>query len=271
LALAAALAASSCAASAQQSFYERLRTHNASMTEMQPSWMGPLNQPDARLGQAVRVSVSNFSMAGTQTLNYGGNHGVSMIVNRRFQLDFNPPSFFRNHSSTLKDGFGNASTQVKWRIASGNAQHGNFAVSAVLFHGFAPRAYQNALLTSIYVPSIAAGRGFGRFAVLSTLGACLPTGRIAEQGRVIEWNMTAQAHASSHVWFDLENNAAFFRAGPLGGKTQNFMTPAVFYMIRRKEWKPEHASVVFDCGMQIATSAFHYYNHNLVTEMRILF
>jgi hypothetical protein len=78
-------------------------------------------------------------------------------------------------------------------------------------------------------------------------------------------------HVSKYAWVDVEDNAAFFKAGPFDGKTQNFVTPAAFYMIRRKEWKPEHASLVFAGGMQIATSGFHYYNHNLVTEMRLIY
>ncbi|HEV2484037.1 MAG TPA: hypothetical protein VGT08_00750 [Terracidiphilus sp.] len=270
-ALAAAFACISCTASAQQSFYGRLRSNNASMTAVQPTWMGPLIQADGRLGQAVRFSVSNANFCGTRTLNYGNGKGIAMIVDRRFQIDLDPPAYFRNHSSTMKDGFGNAGTQLKYRIASGNAQHGNYAVSAVLYHAFAPRVYQNLMLTSFYAPSIAAGKAFGRFAVLQNVGGFLPTGKIAQQGRAVEWNSTAQMHLSKYAWVDVEDNATFFRGGPFDGKAQNFVTPAAFYMIRRNEWKPEHASVVFAAGMQIATSNFHYYNHNLVTEMRVVF
>lgn len=270
-ALAAACAASSSAASAQQDFYQRLRGNNATMTEVQPTWMGPLIQSDGRLGQAIRLSVSNANFSGTRTLNYGNGKGITVIVQRRFQLDADPPSYFRNHSSTQKDGFGNAGTQVKYRIASGNAAHGNFAVSAVLYHAFAPRVYQNLLVTSYYCPSIAAGKAFGRFAVLQQVGGFLPTGKISQQGRAVDWNTTAQMHVSKYAWVDLEDNASFFHAGPFDGKTQNLVTPAAFYMIRRKEWKPQHASIVFATGMQIATSSFHYYNHNLITEMRVLY
>jgi hypothetical protein len=270
-ALALASACFSCVASAQQSFYQRLRSNNPSMNEVQPSWMGPLMQADGRLGQAVRLSVSNANICGNHTLNYGNGKGIAIIADRRFQIDLDPPSYFRNHSSTKQDGFGNVGTQVKYRIASGNAQHGNYAVSAVLYHAFEPRVHQNLMLTSFYVPSIAAGKAFGRFAVLQNVGGLLPTSKIAEQGRAIEWNSTAQMHVTKYAWVDIEDNATFFYAGPFDGKTQNFITPAAFYMIRRKEWKPDHASVVFATGMQIATSSFHYYNHNLVTEMRVIF
>jgi hypothetical protein len=266
-----ACATSGLAVRAQQSFYGHLRSNNASMTEVQPTWMGPLIQSDGRLGQAVRFSVSNADFGGTRTLNYGNGKGISMIVDRRFQIDLDPPSYFRNHSSAEKDGFGNAGTQVKMRLASGNAEHGNYAISAVLYHAFAPRVEQNLMLTSYYVPSIAAGKGFGRFAVLESFGGLLPTGKIAQQGRAIEWNSTAQMHLTKYSWVDVEDNAAFFHAGLLDGKTQNMITPAAFYMIRRREWKPQHASVVFATGMQIATSGYHYFNHNLITEMRLIY
>ena len=241
------------------------------MKGLQPTWMGPATHCDARLGQGLKLSVSQSDFPPVHPTIYGNNKGISVVVDRRFQLDFNPPSYFRNHSSAQKDGFGNAGTQVKWRIASGNADHGNFALTAILYHGFAPRTIQNQLLSSYYVPSIAAGKSFGRFATITTLGGFLPTAKVNAQGRAVEWNFTAQARVTEHISFDVENNASFFHAGPFDGKTQNFIAPAAFYMVRRKEWSPQHASAVFVVGEQVATSSFHVYNHNLITEMRIMF
>lgn len=252
-------------------YYGSFRTHNAAMTAIQPAWMGPLVQSDPRLGQAIRFSVSDAAFPGEQTLNYGNNHGISVIANRRFELDLDPPSFFRNHSSAHKDGFGNAATELKWRISSGNVERGNYAVSAIMYYAFAPRAYQNQMLTSFYAPALAAGRGFGRFAVMSKLGGILPTGKIAHQGRGIEWDVTTQVHSTARTWFEVEDNALFNYAGPFDGKTQNFLTPAAFCMIRRRKWRPEHATVVIGGGMQIATSSFHFYNHNLISEVRVVF
>ena len=270
-ALAAACVACSLPASAQQSFYQALRGKNASMSDVQPNWMGPLIQVDSRLGQAIRFSVSSADFSGTRTLNYGNGKGITVIANNRLQFGFDPPSFFRNHSSTRKDGFGNASAMFKYRIASGNAEHGNFAVSAVVSHGFAAGVNQNLLLTSFDCPSIAAGKAFGRFVILENVGGFLPTSRIREQGRSIDLNSTAQMHVSKYAWVDVEDNASFFKGGPFDGKTQNFITPAAFYMIRRKDWKPQHATIVFATGMQIATSGFHYFNHNLIAEMRLIY
>jgi len=258
-------------AAAQQSVFQRLRANNASMTEVQPTWMGPLIQSDSRLGQGVKLSVSRSVQPGAESFMYGNNHGVSVIFDRRFQVDLDPPSYFRNHCATMKDGFGNAGAQIKARIASGNAAHGNYAVSALLYHAFAPRVTQNQMLTSFYVPEILAGHGFGRFALLTTVGGLLPTGKISSQGRAIAWNLTVQTHLTANAWFDIENNAAFYHAGLFDGQTQNFITPAAFYRLHRRDWQPEHAVVVFDGGEQIATSAFHFCNHDVIAEMRVMF
>lgn len=251
--------------------YQQFRSHNTAMTDVQPTWMGPLIQSDARLSQSVRISVADANAPGEQIISYGNNHGISMIADRRFQFDFDPPSFFRNHSAAFPDGFGNAGAQVKYRIASGNAQHGNFAIAAINFHGFAPRAIQNAMLSAYDCPKIATGIARGRFNVQSTLGGVLPWGKIATQGRAIEWNATSQVHPSAHTWFDIEDNAAFNFGGRFDGKTQNFVTPAAFYMVRRGQWEMTHPVFVFGGGMQIATSAFHLYDHNWISEVRMLF
>ena len=127
------------------------------------------------------------------------------------------------------------------------------------------------MLTGAYFPKLAVGKAFGRFNAQTVVNGVLPTAKTALQGRAVEWNLTAQVRAGSHAWFDVENNATFILGGPCDGKVQNYVTPAAFYMVRRKEWQPTHLAMVFATGMQIATSSFHMYNQNLVTEMRILF
>jgi hypothetical protein len=268
---AAALCAGSALVSAQETVWEEVRSHNARMTAVQPSWMAPLIQSDSRLGQAVRLSASQASAPGERMISYGNNHGISVIGGTRWQLDLNPPAYFRNHSAQYPDGWGNASTQLKYRILSGNAERGNFALTAIVAEGFGPRAYQNDALTGYSVPKLAAGKAFGRFNAQTTLGGWLPTGKIDKQGRAIEWNVTGQVHASARTWFDVEENATYFFDGPVDGRTQNFLTPAGFLLVRANGWGFRHPAAVLDGGMQIATSRFYLYNHNLITELRILF
>jgi len=271
MALAAALVAGACAATAQQSFSERFSAHNSSMAAKQPAFITPLVGPDPRLLQYVRASFSHeYTAAGAETVSYGNGRGSGVIVGDRFEFDYMPPSYMQHNSSAI-DGFGDTSVLAKYRIASGNAEHGNFAVAAMLNHCFATGSHKNGAATDSFGPTVAGGYGFGFFDVMSSLGGTMPTGKIAAQGRSIAWNALMQAHVTKHIWFEVENNATFYFGGSHDGKMQNFLTPAAFYVVRHKEWKPTHPFFIIDGGMQVATSGFHSYNHNLISEVRMLF
>jgi len=271
-ALAAGIAGSAWPAWAQESLYERFRGHNQSMTAQQPAWMGPLIQTDSRLTQSARLSFSNsYTSNGTQTVNYGNYHTVGLIAEDRVQFNFMAPPYVQNNSAGHRDGFGDMMAEMKYRIASGNAGHGNFAVTAMVCESLPTGSYQNGAPTAVYYPTLAAGKMWGRFDVQTTLGGTMPTGKIAAQGRSIEWNTTGQVLAGAHLWIDVEDNAIYNYGGPVDGKTENFVTPAAFYVVRRKAWKATHPVFVPGMGMQIATSRFHTFNHNLIPEVRVLF
>ncbi len=246
--------------------------HNSAMTGVQPAWMTPLVSPDPRLVQYAKLSFAHqYAPGGTETVSYGNGRGGGLIGGTRYEFDYIPPSYIQHNGSTI-DGFGDTSVLVKYRIASGNAEHGNLIVPAMLSHCFATGSHKNGGSTDSFGPTVAGGYGFGRrFQLESSLGGTLPTGKIAAQGRAIAWNALAQSHATQHLWFELENNATFYAGGSHDGKMQNFVTPAAFYVIRRKEWKPTHPFLIVDGGMQIATSGFHTYNHNLISETRLVF
>jgi hypothetical protein len=271
LALTFAVLASGVLARSQQSFRQRFSSRNASMSALQPALITPLVAPDPRLVQYVKLSFANqYTPAGTQTVNFGNSRGIGLIGGTRFEFDVIPPPYIQ-HNSTAIDGFGDFATLVKYRIASGNAQHGNYVLSAILSHCFATGSHKNGALTDSYGPAIAAAKAFRRFDVIGSLGGSMPTGKIAAQGRSIAWNSVGQWHASRPLWFEIENNATFYLGGKNDGKMQNFVTPTAFYVVRKREWKPAHPFVILDSGMQIATSGFHGYNHNLISELRVLF
>ncbi len=264
--------ACSCAAAAQQSFRARFFAHNDAMSALQPAWPTPVVETEPRLTQYYRFAFSNeYTAAGTQTVNYGNARGGGIIGWNRFEFDLLPPPYIQ-HNSSAADGFGDTSVLVKCRIVSGNAAHGNYIATAVLSHTFTTGSAKNGALTDSWNPTLAGGKGLTkRIDVESSLGGSMPTGKIAAQGRPITWNSLVQDHLTKSVWLELENNATFFRGGNHAGMMQNFVTPGAFYVLRRSDWEPTHPFLVFDGGMQIATSRFHTYNHNLIAEMRILF
>lgn len=67
------------------------------------------------------------------------------------------------------------------------------------------------------------------------------------------------------------DDGLFIHGGPHDGKIQNLITPEAFYMVRHPGFGPAHTGVIFDCGMQIAPSKFYFHNHNVITEMRVVF
>lgn len=259
------------AASAQQTFKQRFFSHNAAMTALQPSWPTPLVESEPRLTQYYRFALTHqYSATGTETVNYGNGRGGGIVAFNRFEFDWLPPGYVQ-HNSSAADGFGDTAALVKFRIASANAEHGNYIATALLAHTFASSPH-NGALTDVWNPTLAGGIGFLRhFDVESSLGGSLPTGKIATQGRTIAWNALIHDHVSTHLWLIVENNATFFFAGSHDGKMQNFITPGGFYVVKRKNWAPTHPTFTFAEGMQIATSGFHTYNHNLISEIRILF
>jgi hypothetical protein len=258
-------------ASGQESFRERFALHNKTMASWQPSFVTPLVGIDPRLMQFTRISVSHeYTSGGAEVVNYGNGRGIGIIASNRFEFDFIPPAYVQ-HNGTAEDGFGDTAALMKYRIASANAEGGNYDVALVLSHCFATGSHKNGAATDSFGPTLAAGYGFHRFDVISSLGGTLPTGKIAAQGRSIAWNTESQMHIKPHVWLEVENNATFFAGGSHDGKMQNFITPAAFYVIRGRNWEATQPSFIVDGGMQIATSGFHTYNHNLITEVRMLF
>ncbi len=241
------------------------------MTALQPTWPTPLVEADPRLTQYYRFAFSNeYTAAGTHTVNYGNARGGGIVAFNRIEVDLLPPGYIQ-HNSAAADGFGDTAALVKFRIASGNAEHGNFIATAILNHTFATSP-TNGAATDSWNPTLAGGIGFlRRFDAESSLGGTMPAGKIAAQGRSIVWNSLLHDHLSPHVFLELENNATFYFAGSHDGKMQNFITPAAFYIFKRTDWVPQHLFLVFDGGMQIATSGFHTYNHNLILETRVLF
>jgi hypothetical protein len=267
----AAAALSTSAQPAQQSFKERFFAHNAAMTALQPGWATPVVEAEPRLTQYYRFAFSNqYTASGTQTVNYGNSRGGGIVAFNRIELDFFPPGYVQ-HNTAASDGFGDAAALMKFRIVSANAEHGNYILTAMVNHTFASSPH-NGAPTDSWNPTLAGGIGFLRhFIAESSLGGAMPTGKIAQQGRSIAWNALVQDHIFPHTFLELENNATYFYAGSHDGNMQNFVTPAAYYIYKRKNWKPTHPFLVFAAGMQVATSRFHTYNHNTILEMRILF
>jgi hypothetical protein len=225
----------------------------------------------------IQVFRSDFTRqitpTGTSTWNYGANRGLNLIPGFNSEFDFYYPPYIQHNSPTAKDGFGDVGFLYKYRILSANEKQGNYLLSAQLTATIPTGSYSNGSTDASVSPSLLAGKGFGKFDVISSLGGTLPTGDTVKLGRTIAWNTTAQYHLGKYVWPELEANATYFFAGKNDGKMQNFLTPGI--TTSKFKFRPRDArsrmGLAVGAGMQIATSQFHTYNHGLVFTGRFIF
>lgn len=257
----------------QSGFFARWDNRVRDTLAGQPSWPIPLVTASSGLIQVFRYDfVRQIAPAGTDTLNYGNTKGLNLIPWYNVEFDALVPPYIEHNSPTAKDGFGDFSMLLKYRLAAGNASHGNYSFSVSLGTTLPTGSYKNGSRYATISPTVYAGKGFGRFDVQTTLGATLSTQDTVRLGEVVVWNTVAQYHISKLFWPEIENNAFFYYGGKSDGLVQNFVTPGLmFSKLKLGRESRNRLALVFGGGMQIATSQFHTYNHALVFTTRTLF
>jgi len=266
--------ASTLSVSAQSNFLSQWQARASATQAKQPGWAVPVISPYPMLIQVFRTEfVRQIAPARTDTWNFGNTKGVNLIPFARTEVDFLVPPYIQHNSKKAKDGFGDASGSLKYRIFSGNEQHGNYLLSAAFTATIPTGSYSNGNKNATVLPSMSGGKGIGKFDIQSSLGATLPVINGSVAGRPIAWNTTAQYHLANLVWPELENNTTVYKGGTNDGKTQNFVSPGLLIGKYKLHPQDPKGRVAFAGGtaMQIATSHFHTYNHALYFTGRILF
>ncbi len=244
--------------------------NNVSLTQSeQPHWVTPIVLVTPRLEQEFRTDfVRQLLTSGHENWVYDNGKGLELIPARHIELLFNLPPFLQHSAANTADGLGDVSFLMKYRILAANENKGNYILTA-FFGGSVPTgAYKNGVNSAQLLPSIAGGKGWGRFDMESTLGGTLPVDSTKAVGRSVIWNSVAQVHVGKYLWPEVEANATYFLGGANDGKAQNFVTPGL--MLGRF---PIHnrLGVTFGGGIQIATSHAALYNHALILTGRIPF
>ena len=236
----------------------------------QPHWVTPVATTTARLEQEFRYDTFwQTGNTGITTNNYGGAKGLELIPQKNVEVILvAPPAFIVHNNPKIHDGFGDWSFLVKYRMAAGNEEHGNHILTAFLQITFPTGQFKNGATNTIVTPTVAYGKGIGRFDVQGTLGATFPTGNEAEIGRSIPWNNAFQYHLSKKLWPEVEVNGTHFIDGANNGKTQVFLTPGILFG-RFYLWKA--LALTAGGGFQVATTHFHTNNHNGILTARFPF
>ena len=235
----------------------------------QPDWLSSLATTSGRLKDEFRYDIwDQPSALGNRTYQFGGNKGLEFITSSRTQILLGVPTYTLVSPSGPPGGFGDIPLQLKFRIASAERSEGNYLLTFILAATAPTGAHRYGAGDGMVTPTIAAGKGFGRFDVQSTIGANLPTGNTTKLGRQLQWNTAFQYQAAWKLWPELEVNSTFYKTGPHAGDTQAFLTPGLgFGRVRlRKGFRFSSAA-----GMQIAVTRFHTYDHRWMFSERLSF
>ncbi len=259
--------------SAQESFFSRWEQRTSQTQSKQPAWPPPLITGYVGLIQVdrsdfYRQTASNL----TQTWNIDGSKGLNLIPFANTEVDTNLPPYFFHSTPKVLNGAGDMSFLLKYRFLAGNAQHGNYVMSASLLGTIPTGSYKNGSTDAAVGPTVGVGKGVGWLDVQSTLGASLPVEDTAKLGRSIAWNTALQAHVAKYFWPEVEFNATYFKGGANDGKNQVFATPGLLAAHKLKPGSERsRLAICAGAGMQIAISQFHTYNHEIAVTTRFLF
>ena len=260
---------------ASEGFYARWSAQTNAIQSKQPAWAVPLATTYTGLFQVVRVDiVRQIAPKLTDTWNFDNSKCVSFITPGNFEFDIDLPPYIK-HNTTAVDGWGDFSFLAKYRLASGNAQHGSYSLTFWALTTVPTGQAKNGSTNASVQPNLGFGKGFGNFDVQSTIGATLPTGNPATNatGRPVIWNTAAQWKLHKVFWPELESNATFYKGGPNDGKVQEFITPGILIgkLALHPGDKRSRPGLTFGAGMQLAASHFHSYNHELILTARWIF
>jgi hypothetical protein len=234
----------------------------------QPHWITPLATTTPRLEQEFRYDIQwQTHNNGVTAENYGVSKGLEIIPAKNFEVILAVPAYVVNNPDS-KNGFGDWQFLVKYRIAAGNEEHGNYILTAFYQMSLPSGQYQQGALSPIITPTIAYGKGFRNFDVQGTAGISLPTGNIATIGRNLTWNNTVQYRIFKKIWPEAEVNFTHYYQGSHGGNTSVYFTPGVV-LGRFHLW--DRLGFAVGGGFQIAATSFHPTNHIPLFSVRFPF
>ena len=240
---------------------------NATQAE-QPHWMTPIATVTPRLEQEFRFDAVHQQSPTGNVTNIDGGKGLELIPSRRIELLLNLPPYLLHQNPKAIDGWGDVSFTMKYRLLARNEEHGSAIVTAFLGGSIPTGTYKNGSTSAIVTPTLAGGKGWGKFDVQSTLSGTLPVNSVEEVGRTIVSNNAFQLHAMKKLWPELEINSTSWFGGTNDGKKQVFATPAL--ILGRI---PIHNRLALSAGggFQIALTHFHTYDHAFIATVRMPF
>lgn len=144
----------------------------------QPDWLSPFATTSGRLKQEFRYDVFDQPASGGNRLyQLGGSKGFEFITSSRTQILLGIPTYSLQSPNGSPAGFGDLPLQFKLRIASAPRSQGNYLLTFILAATAPTGAHRYGSGDAVLTPTLALGKGWGRFDVQSTIGEkTLPRG-----------------------------------------------------------------------------------------------
>ncbi|MGA9640644.1 MAG: hypothetical protein WBQ72_04560 [Terriglobales bacterium] len=234
----------------------------------QPHWVTPLATTTPRLEQEYRYDIQwQVHNSGLVTNNYGVSKGLEIIPEKNIEIIVAEPPYVMNNPDS-PNGWGDWQFLVKYRIATGNEEHGNYILTAFYQMSLPTGQFEQGQPNPVITPTLAYGKGFRNLDVQGTLGGSLPTGNVAKIGRSILWNNTLQYRVMKKIWPETEFNFTHYYEGSHSGHSLFYVTPGVVlgrFPIHNR------LAFTFGAGYEIAATSFHPTNHIPILSIRIPF
>jgi hypothetical protein len=221
-----------------------------------------------RLVQQFRYDIGWQSHNGFTNTNFGGAKGLEVVPIERIELSVSALPYITHTKPGVNDGMGDMAFLFKCRIAAGNPENGNYVVTAMLAATAPTGQYKNGSTDASFTPTLALGKGWGKFDLQGTAGVIVPTGNRDVLGTPVTLNATAQYHLLKYFWPEVEVNSTLWANGNNDGKKQVFLSPG---LVIGKVHLWRRLGFAFGGGVQIAATQFHTYQHNWVTSVRFPF
>lgn len=237
----------------------------------QPHWVTPLVTVTPRLEQELRYDQLWEALPGGHSLqNYGGGKGIELIPAEPLEVIIGIPAWESEDTSPRKEGWADQTFLVKYRFLSANEEKGDYILTA--FMGLSvPNGSAN--YTShhyAFSPTIAFGKGWGRFDVQTTLGMSIPDngGERSGAGTPVLFNTAFQYHIDKFFWPELEANYTYWPNGKHEGLNQLFLTPG---LVLGRFPIYQRVGVTVGVGCQIAVTDSPLMHRNIIFSARIPF
>ena len=262
-----------------EAYIARLPEIKRAVIASQPSWVSPIVTTTARLEQNLRYEqTTQVAATGSRVDNFDNGKGARFIVADGIEVQANPPPL--EHRTLTKQGSGTGDwqfTSLRYRVASANAEGGDYVVS--VYSNFqAPSG--STLFTQkawIFSPSVAAGKGWGRFDIQANATLQVPGSNRATIGDVFVGNVAFQYHLGEYFWPQFEVNTSHYIGGQRGGLTTVYLTPGILF--GRFALTPDN-NLTFGVGYQRAVAPSRTittpvltpsYDHALIIASRLSF